>query len=279
MRIVIVTQRKTGGSALMHATADAYKIRSLGSENQSLKKTPEKSCVIKWVSERYLGSKTIADFNANLGKFDARIFLVRDPRDILISHMFYMTYVDKRVHRSFENAKAIISFLIEKQQSPEQIPFSEMVRVWNQYGSIDNFKGVRMNNKVLLKLWRRFNDQFFLYSYEDMVQGNFSAISQYLGAEVTEPRVRGKFVRVVRSKKINNWQHWFHEADNDIYSQAFRRYMKVFGYEKGEVAKQQVIDVNHAAGYLVELITRRDRNVGAKLVDYFKLPKQRKGYD
>ena len=111
---------------------------------------------------------------------------------------------------------------------------------------------------------------WFLFTYEDMVNRNFTALNRYLGFEVqadTEvPESTGK-AKVVRKKASGDWRHWFTEEDISLFRSAYLPYMERVGYDCNDwmLSPDPVIEPEYASVYMQNLAERVPLDVARKL--------------
>jgi hypothetical protein len=115
------------------------------------------------------------------------------------------------------------------------------------------------------------NDWFF-FTYENMVDKNFDRLNHYLGfdvlADANVPQSTGK-AKVIRKKATGDWRHWFTADDVNLLKPAYTPYMELIGYdcEDWEICPEPVIEPQYSSGYMQKLANRTPKNVVAKTMD------------
>ena len=273
MSVLIITQRKAGSSALTHTVKEvATKSRPSKITYEPSKLQPQNSnaVTIKYVVEKL--DRNRDSFDRNILTYDHRIMLVRDPRDTLISLLLYYMYEDRGICGDWHRAKHVVQALRDKRCNPTEVSFAYVMGVFKEYSKHRFTDLVRKGCRTMLELHRQYGDKCFLYRFEDMAQGNTEELSKYLGRDVTVPSfLPDKTERVVRSKASGNWRNWFHEHDNWRYCRTFDKYMKRFNYERGKVSDTPFIHMDHAEGYVVNLINRKNKKTGQALSRHFNI--------
>jgi hypothetical protein len=81
---------------------------------------------------------------------------------------------------------------------------------------------------------KQLGDDWFFFTYEDMVAKNYAALNEYLGFSVLPdaevPQSTGK-AKVIRKKSTGDWRHWFTREDISLLKPAYSAYMALIGYD------------------------------------------------
>jgi hypothetical protein len=116
------------------------------------------------------------------------------------------------------------------------------------------------------------DSDWFLFTFEDMVNGKFDALNNYLQFEVQAdagvPSASGK-AKVIRKKSTGDWRHWFTETDVEIFKPAYTPYMELIGYDCGDWAldPRQTIEPEYSSVYMQNLPSRVTKNITMRYVD------------
>lgn len=195
--------------------------------------------------------------------YDRKIWISRDPRDAAVSRMLY------RWHRGYAgHRKQFLSHLElvrMKEQNPPSIPFIEICRHAGHEGWPVSAAAVIEEERVryaeMVDFVGSLGRDWFLFSYEDMVAGNFAALNEYLGfgigGDLEIPESTGK-AKVVRKKATGDWRHWFTRDDIDSLKPVYLPYMKLTGYdcEDWTISPKPVIEPEFSSGYMQRLTER-----------------------
>jgi hypothetical protein len=190
-------------------------------------------------------------------KFKKSIMIVRDPRDELISRMFYVVFGYVKEGKVTRDQLAPWLDIVRKKESlPESVSLRDMLKVLNQTLNIHM-------NLNLGETFQYFNfvnnhnekaDSFVLH-YEDFMAGNLSELEAYLGLTLTEERSVGRFNnRIVRSASFNNWKSFFHQTDQDRFKELHQDKMEKMGYTDWELSSTPALDPEHGSVYLNRLL-------------------------
>lgn len=196
--------------------------------------------------------------------YDRYIWTARDPRDAAISRMLYRWHLGYR--GSEAQYRAHVELVLRKEKDPRSVSFAEICRysghgLWprsiEEVIELERARYQRMTDFV-----RGLGDEWFLFKYEDLVEGRFDALERYLGFAVQrEKEVPAPYRKVVRRKKYGDWRHWFTEGDAHLYRPAYGPYMELLGYdvEDWSLSPDPLIDPEYSSVYLQSLPERATR--------------------
>jgi hypothetical protein len=209
-------------------------------EKTSLTIWGENSC-FRWVN-----------FN-DFKKFNKKILLLRDPRDRLISTLLYSA--QGPVFRSnTENIDFFLGLLEKKERDPGSVSLLELIaaRLRSRNHSLQTWKNSLSGNLEYFLEFRRKQNDFFYYKYEDFVQGKTEALEGFLGFPLSGDAVVVKALdRVVRTKKSGDWQNWFLDEDICFFKPVFQAFMHELGYEGSwSLPDRQIILPSHSSEYV-----------------------------
>ena len=171
--------------------------------------------------------KSHFDFTAH----DKVVYLRRDPRDNVISRLLYRAAMFKRSGDlgAFREYDALIRAKVAGEPISVKNIFRESLRLT---GAAHEWSGLGL--KWACDHAVRFvenADNCYVLKFEDLVDGQLTALSSYLGIEVKQnARVGEPYKRVERSRSYGEWVHWFTPADVEFYRPLFVEYMNFFGY-------------------------------------------------
>jgi hypothetical protein len=125
----------------------------------------------------------------------------------------------------------------------------------------------RMRNFV-----EELGDDWFLFTYEDMIAGNFAALNDYLGfevkadGEVPQSTVKSK---VLRKKAAGDWRLWFTEQDVELIKPAYKNYMELIGYDWNDwtLSANPVIEPEYSSVYIQNLSRKATKNKILRYLD------------
>jgi len=195
--------------------------------------------------------------------YDKRVFIHRDPRDMLLSYLLYVSY-NLSTTSDFLAFAQLASTLRAKEESPQSISMLELFKLQQRLAGM-RLSALRLVETYLqglrfaVQVSRRHGPGLFRVKYEDIVDRKFNALEQYLGfplAAVSE--VAPQHARVARSKGYGEWRNWFLPADVDYFRPRFAEFMEEFAYaDEWSLAEQPAILAKNASGYLRRLADER----------------------
>ena len=220
--------------------------------------------------------KTFDLFREHLAKeqYDRKIWIARDPRDVAVSRMLY------RWHRGLRGAReqyeAHLKRVQEKEQDPTAIAFCEICRYtghgdWprpkDAYLAEENRRYQKMGAFV-----HSLGSDWYMFKYEDMIQGQYADLNQYLGFDVQDsaevPKDTGK-AKVVRKKASGDWRLWFTAEDVSLLEPVYRPYMEQMKYDCNDwtLDPQPVIEPAYSSQYMQKLAAQKSGHSLQKLKD------------
>lgn len=274
MKIMILGLGKSGTTALLYKIAAGLPDCHAFSGGKPGKHAGDyKNAVYKHTYEARKG-KDFALYQTHLEThgYDRKIWIARDPRDVAVSRMLYRWHRGRMGHK--QQFQAHLDLVLKKEQDPASVAFSEICR----YTGFDNWP--RSLQEVLEEERQRYadmvdfigdlGDDWFLFSFEDMVKQNYAALNGHLGFEVMKdtevPESTGK-AKVIRKKSSGDWRHWFTEQDIELLKHAYTPYMQLMGYDCDDWTPSDVpcIEPAYSSEYMQRLPERITQDVARKL--------------
>ncbi|MEZ5479921.1 MAG: hypothetical protein R3E95_21300 [Thiolinea sp.] len=192
-------------------------------------------------------------------KFDKIIFIVRDPRDEILSRVMYFMYPWVSEHRLDGNEERVrrwIAFIRKVEQEPVLYSFQEIIEFLGK-----NFSsGVGLSRKTqALKLYRDFmlsvGEQVYVLKYEDFIQSEWQGLESYLGFPLSiKSDSRQQHHRTRRSSSFNNWKELFKPVDVDFFRKEWGDIMLAQGYTDWELEPVPHLSSDNYSGYLERLL-------------------------
>jgi len=220
--------------------------------------------------------KNFEVFREHLSKehYDRKIWMARDPRDAAVSRMLY------RWHKGFEGNKkqyeAHLNLVLNKEKDPSSVPFSEICRYTGYTGwprTIDQvLEEEEYRYQEMVKFVKDLGSDWFLFTFEKMVEKRFDALNDYLGFEVqadaSVPSASGK-AKVIRKKSTGDWRHWFTKEDVEVFNPVFTPYMEFIGYDCNDwkLDPNPVIEPEFSSVYMQSLPRKAAKNKILRYID------------
>jgi hypothetical protein len=274
MKILILGRGKSGTTALLFKIAAGLPNCQAFSGGHPGKYSGEfENAVYKHTYSERKG-KTFDVYNEHISEenYDRKIWMARDPRDIAVSRMLFRWH--KGPKGRWKQYRSHLELVQKKELDPKSIPFHVLCRYtghgkWpattEEVVEDERVKYQRMSDYV-----RSFGDDWFLFKYEDMIEGNYDDLNNYLGfavrneAEVPKSTKKSK---VARKKAYGDWRNWFLEEDTEVFRPAYLPYMEAIGYDINDwtVATQPTIEPEFASLYMKRLVRENTSNPLRKL--------------
>jgi hypothetical protein len=108
-------------------------------------------------------------------------------------------------------------------------------------------------------------DDWFIFKYEDLIEGNSDELNNYLGFEIkndAEVPKSTKKAKVARKKTYGDWRNWFLEEDVQVLKPTYLPYIKTIGYDCDDwsVSAQPSIEPEFSSIYMKRLVRENTVN-------------------
>ena len=277
MKILILGTGKTGTTVMVYKVAGGLpKCYAFSGGRPGKHIGDYQNAVYKYTYEERKGKsfKVLQEHLSN-EHYDRKIWMARDPRDAAVSRMLY------RWHKGFRGKKkqyeAQLDLVLKKEKDPHTIPFVEICRYSGHNGWPRTREQVveeeQHRYQQMAKFVQGLGNEWFLLTFEKMVEGQFDDLNRYLGFEVkadaTVPTTSGKS-KVIRKKSTGDWRHWFTPEDVELFKPAFMPYMELIGYDCKDWAPSPnpVIEPEYSSQYIQRLPRKARWNFVPRSVGY-----------
>jgi hypothetical protein len=200
--------------------------------------------------------------------YDRKIWMARDPRDVAVSRMLYRWQKGNKGQK--DQYHTHLNLVLKKEADPRSVSFSEIYRHarFNDWplSMEDVFEEEQVRYQQMYDFVKLLGDDWFFFTYENMVAKNFDALNEYLGysvaADANVPQSTGK-AKVIRKKSTGDWRHWFTEKDIRLLKPAYTAYMELIGYdcEDWNLAENPLIEPQFSSVYMKNLARKATKNV------------------
>jgi len=185
--------------------------------------------------------------------YNKRIWIVRDPRDWLVSNFLYHWYKGHNIPQDqFDHAYEKV---LEKEASPKNLSFYSLLATtrdpeWYFKRLEDALKQLR---EVQLS-----DSDWFILRYEDLVDNNLERLSEYIGRDLkTVDKLPKNISRVVRRKQYGNWKNWFTSEDIDLFSDHLSPFLEYFNYSLDMTPNENPeIDPKYSSKYMKSIASK-----------------------
>jgi len=283
MKVLIIGLAKSGTSILMYRIAAGLRpcrkyFEPLSHEGQvdvdfhrKVVARP-KNAVVKIVYHAGLPER----FDEIIPLYDRVVWIIRDPRDQMISSFFYVWYFRHRPNA--EQFQRSLALTRQKEADPDSVPFHTL------HPSLTNTKRFHTLYRPVAHYLKTFRPQLHVVNYESFIAGDTAALDAYLGFETdigvgVNPVVR----RVSRTRASGNWREWFCEKDVTYYTPLLGPLLSEFGYDPDDwrLSPQSSLPASHGSEYMrrlhdktpwqeyLESSQARVRHLSHEIVRYF----------
>jgi hypothetical protein len=263
MNVFVLGRAKTGttviAKTIQRSIENALLLMELKSFNKFMT-APQQDLVAKIIFEHWdtiPHSRLALLYNELPVKFDKTVMIVRDPRDELISRMFYVMYGHLRQGLiSRDQLTPWLNIVREKEQSPASVSLRDMLKVLNKTLNIHMNFQLKDTFRYFNFVRKRSGDtKSLVLHYEDFMEGNLEELEAYLGLTLTKERTVGQYnERIVRSASFNNWKSFFLQSDLDRFKELHQDKMDKMGYTDWELSSTPELDPEHGSVYLNRLL-------------------------
>lgn len=253
-RVLIVGLAKSGTSILAYRIANGLPGAKLNFEPGGATGLIDYNMHQELCMHEKVVTKSLFSYNSQvkwnvLSKiYDKKIFIVRDPRDNIISNFFYIwNHGHNPDPEKFENAYAQI--LAKEEDS--SIPFTKSLRT-----AMRPKRFIKKTYGPVLEFKKQHSEGWHILKYEDLIDGNVDALNEYLGFDIKQDaEVNRSFKRVVRSKAYGSWRNYFSQQDVRNFKEFMRPYLRALGYKPGDwkLNDPQVLDPKQGSEYMKKL--------------------------
>lgn len=195
-----------------------------------------------------------------LDSFSHRIFLVRDPRDVLVSRMLYDIW-NTAVPQEERKVQEWLEVLEHKRQQPHAISMGDLLTITAEWRGRSLEQELGKFSPATELLWRLQQEApaHCVQRYETMVQGAVEPLEHYLGLKLAKPFQVGEEVsRVERTRASGSWKHWFTPKDETTLRPLLATYMQAYGYDKDwDLAAVPEIPQAHSTDYVRRIVNQK----------------------
>jgi hypothetical protein len=270
MKVMILGTGKSGTTAMVYKVAGGLPdCRAFSGGKPGKYVGDYENAVYKHTYEERKG-KSFELYKEHLVRehYDRKIWMARDPRDVAVSRMLYRWH--KGTLGRKKQYETHLNLVCQKEKNPASVSFSEICRyIGYEDWPVDKSVLVeeeRVRYRKMSDFVKGFGDDWFVFTYEDMVAGRVDRLNGYLGFEVADdaevPAGTGK-AKVIRKKATGDWRHWFTLEDVKLLKPSYLPYMETIGYDLNDwaLAPDPVIEPAFSSAYMQGLVKKAKKNV------------------
>ncbi|MGQ7792089.1 hypothetical protein ACUN0C_06755 [Faunimonas sp. B44] len=188
-------------------------------------------------------------------KFDRRIFVVRDPRDELISrlHFFILSHIDNAGYDPGV-CDRWLDLLRRKEEAPGSVSVLDLVRAREAIFGKGAIAHVG-KNRALGRFIAGTAHSNYVLRYEDFIAGDRAELGAYLGCGPIELADETRFAHRKRTGAAENWKRYFTAEDVKHFRPRYGPVMEPLGYHDWALEPVDRLDPAVGSGYVEELVT------------------------
>jgi hypothetical protein len=274
MKIFILGRGKSGTTAFLFKVADGLpNCRAFSGGHPGKYAGEFENSVYKHTYSERKG-KTFEVYHQHVAdeKYDRKIWMARDPRDVAVSRMLFRWH--KGPKGRWKQYRTHLALVQKKELDPKSVPFHVLCRYIGHGNWPVTTREVveeeRLRHQKMGEFVNGLGNDWFIFKYEDMIQGNFDNLNDYLGFAIkndAEVPKSTKKAKVARKKAFGDWRNWFIEEDVEIFKPAYLPYMETIGYDYNDwsVSAQPTIEPQYASMYIKKLVRENTLNPFRKL--------------
>ncbi len=170
---------------------------------------------------------------------------------------------------SWKQYRTHLELVQKKELEPQSVPFHVLCRYIGHgkwpITTEEVVEDERLRHQKMSEFVNRLGHDWFLFRYEDMIQGNFDDLNNYLGFAIKNdaevPKSTGK-AKVARKKAYGDWRNWFTEEDTEVFKRAYLPYLEAIGYDCNDwvVSAQPTIEPEFSSMYMKRLVRENTLN-------------------
>lgn len=257
MNILVIGKAKTGTTVISKAIQHSLPGSSYHLEPKEIcffesEKHLKRDNVVKIIFEHWSDRPSLRNAilrNETKLKFDRIVSVVRDPRDELISRLFYISRPLAHRGVSEDKMQQWIAFINTKEKDPKGVSFLSMMTKLNELFGTD-MKATPGKDANYFTWVQRHLEVAHVLKYEDFMRGDVGGLEAYLGFSLSDNRDLGQLTYTKRSANYNNWKRYFSPEDVAALRPVYMPLLCAWGYNDWELEDCASIDPAEASEYV-----------------------------
>jgi hypothetical protein len=269
-RILVIGRAKTGTTVISKSIQNsisgaqyALEPKRIGFFDNDRWRKDARPWVVKMIFEHWNVAPRLRSAIINnecLLKFDRIVAIQRDPRDELISRMFYviLPYLQKNGYQG-EKVEAWLEVLRRKECEPDTLGVVEMLRELKRILGMDLLSQRAFQSTGNYQRFLETNGAMLhTLHYEDFMERRFVGLEEYIGCPLKCVDTVEDLDRTRRSGTYNNWKRLFTEDDVTHLKPLWDDNLKRMGYSDWELNIDR-LDPAQGSEYVVSLVREYER--------------------
>lgn len=264
VKIAIFGQYKSGTTALFYKIKNSMtsEVRTLFEMREYVEEAGDANRavlakIILGISEDPAGVK----YDSFMG-FDKKLYLVRDPRDWIVSGTLFLIQQEADLYNDDEKLNRVLELLRRKESDPKGVPLVEILEQVlraNPDNSLEKtLLWMRRQYEWLAEFELHLGDHYRI-RYEDLVDAHIKRLESYLEMDLDgDMTVAKEHDHVTRTKSYGNWKDWFLDEDISCFKPLFEEYIRRHGYStEWQLNDNPVVRKEHCSQYVERVVGKR----------------------
>jgi hypothetical protein len=197
--------------------------------------------------------------------FDKQIYLIRDPRDWLISGLLFSMQQEPSIYDNDEVLARLLKLLKQKEADPTSVPLTTIAEIEMAAIPARSLEQLRSWVESQLRWLIEFEDRlsdYYALRYEDFVDGKLEGLEDYLQMPLCKTAdCDVEHGHVARTKSYGNWRNWFLPEDVEFFRPVFDFYLTHYRYPpEWQLNDPQTIRPEHCSQYVERTVFLRKQS-------------------
>ena len=187
--------------------------------------------------------------------WDRRIFILRDPRDALVSLLLYSAYnlaLDATVPDA--GFARWLEVLRAKEADPDRVTLHHLFARFKETFGWDWPMNYLLGDRGYWNLVQGSAGNGFHLRYEDFIDGKLAGLEAYLGFPLASRRDVDDLGRTRRTGRHSNWKDFFLPDDVAAITPEVRQFLAEYGYTDWTLNDRPSVATGECSGYVTRLI-------------------------
>lgn len=210
-RVLLVGFNKSGTSILSQRIAAGMSTSKLFFEPQGKLGLSKYESHVPFTSQNNIVTKCLfyPEFATNITQisnlYDKKVWIIRDPRDVLLSIFFYKWKSKSANLKLVFNE--ILKMVQKKESKPSEISFLAIAE------NVIDLNHILSVYKRMDRYLKTIDTSWFIVKYEEHINQNNKILNSYLGFPVEESAEMEDKTAIKRSSSFGAWRDWFTKED------------------------------------------------------------------
>jgi len=197
--------------------------------------------------------------------YDKKIYLVRDPRDNLVSRFIYGCAFNRMYHKERSEILNLLKIFQEKETKKKNTSMIKFCKI------VDLNPESFLQRLISVQNFYKQNQDYFLVKYEDFISNKIADLEKFLHLKlVKDVKVDKQYSRIKRSKGSGSWRLWFTDEDVSFFKPLLKEYMQYFGYDINDwqINLFEKIPSEHCSKYFMRVLNEKRIQSNLKAISF-----------